>query len=95
MECTLCQFNPVRLCERNFGKKYLVSDALKAKCGASIKVEMVDALGQRVEKDLAGVQFEVGLPNRQLSKCNHIAALQQPSLPHSSTAAHASLHRAC
>jgi hypothetical protein len=65
MECTLCQFNPVRLCERNFGKKYLVSDALKAKCGASIKVEMVDALGQRVEKDLPSVQFEVCSPSCQ------------------------------
>lgn len=25
LECSLCQFNPTRVCERNYSKKYLVS----------------------------------------------------------------------
>lgn len=60
-ECTLCQFNPLRLCDRNFSKKYLVGDILKAKCGASIKVELHDADGQRYDGDLPGMHFEVSL----------------------------------
>ncbi|KXZ45073.1 hypothetical protein GPECTOR_59g682 [Gonium pectorale] len=30
----------MRLCERNFAKKYLVGDALRAKCGAPIRIEL-------------------------------------------------------
>ncbi|GIM13333.1 hypothetical protein Vretimale_16466, partial [Volvox reticuliferus] len=39
-QCTLCQYNPMRLCDRNFCKKYLVGDVLKAKCSAPIRVEL-------------------------------------------------------
>jgi hypothetical protein len=40
--CLLCQFNPSRLCKRNIKPKYLIDDQLKAKCGASLRVELVD-----------------------------------------------------
>eukprot|EP00775_Hariotina_reticulata_P010151 gene10151-10309_t len=46
--CSLCQFNPGRACERNFHKKYLVGDVLKARCGAAIRVELVDTRGRRI-----------------------------------------------
>lgn len=59
LECPICQFNPVRLCERNFGKKYLVGDVLKAKCGASIRAEVLDGTGQLHEEHVSGVHFEV------------------------------------
>ncbi|KAK9790768.1 hypothetical protein WJX73_001816 [Symbiochloris irregularis] len=41
-ECSLCAQNPHRRCEGNFSGKYLAGDVLKAKCGASIRVEVVD-----------------------------------------------------
>ena len=34
--------NPNRRCSGNFSTKYLSGDVLKAKCGASIRVEVVD-----------------------------------------------------
>ena len=34
--------NPHRRCEGNFAGKYLAGDVLKAKCGASIRVEVLD-----------------------------------------------------
>eukprot|EP00198_Chlamydomonas_reinhardtii_P006783 XP_001696119.1 predicted protein of CSE family [Chlamydomonas reinhardtii] len=42
--CMLCACNPLRLCERNFSRKYLVGDALRAKCGASIKLVLLDGV---------------------------------------------------
>ena len=41
-ECSLCAQNPHRRCEGNFAGKYLAGDVLKAKCGASIRVEVLD-----------------------------------------------------
>ena len=40
--CPLCVQNPNRRCSGNFSTKYLSGDVLKAKCGASIRVEVVD-----------------------------------------------------
>ena len=45
--CGLCQFNPSRVCTRNLKQKYLIDDALRAKCGAPLRVELVDAAGRR------------------------------------------------
>lgn len=41
-QCELCQHSSARRCTSNFDRKYLVSDALKAKCGAAIRVELID-----------------------------------------------------
>ncbi|KAK9806750.1 hypothetical protein WJX72_001396 [[Myrmecia] bisecta] len=41
-ECPLCAQNPLRRCEGNFAQKYLAGDILKAKCGAAIRVEVID-----------------------------------------------------
>ena len=37
----MCAQNPHRRCSGNFSTKYLSGDVLKAKCGASIRVEVV------------------------------------------------------
>jgi hypothetical protein len=58
-DCSLCQYNPNRLCEREFGKKYLVGDVLKAKCGAPIKVEVTDKQGKLHSAELPGLHLEV------------------------------------
>lgn len=40
--CTLCLQNPLRRCNDScFAPKYLAGDILKAKCGASIRVEVI------------------------------------------------------
>lgn len=40
--CTLCAQNPQRRCNDScFAPKYLAGDILKAKCGASIRVEVI------------------------------------------------------
>jgi len=59
-DCSLCSFNPQRVCERNFQKKYLVGDILKAKCGSSIRVELLDMRGNPVTQDYPDLTFEVG-----------------------------------
>lgn len=41
-ECQLCKHNPNRKCVGNFNGKYLAGDILKARCGASIWVEVVN-----------------------------------------------------
>ena len=52
----------------NFDKKYLVSDLLKAKCGATIRVELIDrTTGAVVEDDLPDVRLEVGPPRTDSS----------------------------
>ena len=40
--CRLCEQNPRRRCTGNFAEKYLAGDPLKAKCGAAIRVEVID-----------------------------------------------------
>lgn len=40
--CALCAQNPNRRCSNNFSGKYLAGDVLKAKCGASIRVDIVN-----------------------------------------------------
>jgi len=66
-ECTLCQYNPKRACERNFQKKYLVNDVLNSKCGSHMKLELHDAAGQLITDHppmmlqiniLDGIQFK-------------------------------------
>lgn len=59
-ECPLCSFNPKRVCERNFQKKYLVGDPLKAKCGAAIRMELTDMHGNVVTAGYPDLTFEVG-----------------------------------
>lgn len=41
--CPLCAQNPNRRCAGSFSTKYLSGDVLKAKCGASIRVQVVDS----------------------------------------------------
>eukprot|EP00210_Caulerpa_lentillifera_P002739 g2618.t1 len=40
--CDLCESNPKRGCTTDFGKKYFKGDVLKAKCGGSICVELLN-----------------------------------------------------
>ena len=55
--------NPQRRCLGNFADKYLAGDILKAKCGASIRVEVIDrATGQIAPPEAVGdVYLEVQL----------------------------------
>ena len=63
MGCSLCIQNPQRRCDRNFAEKYLAGDVSKAKCGASIRVEVVDrSTGQAATPEQlgeAGILLEV------------------------------------
>lgn len=43
LKCDLCEANPRRRCQTNFDKKYFKGDILKAKCGGSIYIQIVDA----------------------------------------------------
>jgi hypothetical protein len=58
--CGLCQYNPSRICKRNLKNKYLIDDHLKAKCGAGLRVEVVDESGQCVNDISADMELEVG-----------------------------------
>ena len=58
--CSLCQYNPSRICKRNLKNKYLIDDHLKAKCGAGLRVEVVDENGQCITETLPDVELEVG-----------------------------------
>lgn len=40
--CELCRQTPHRRCRSTFAGKYLSGDTLKAKCGAVIRMEVVD-----------------------------------------------------
>lgn len=53
--------NPRRRCKGNFAAKYLVNDALKAKCGATIHLEVVDLRTSEPVpvEELADMQLEV------------------------------------
>lgn len=44
----------------NFDRKYLVNDVLKAKCGANIRVELIDRhTGQLVDDEIPDLKLEV------------------------------------
>lgn len=58
--CGLCQYNPSRICKRNLKAKYLIDDHLKAKCGAGLRVEVVDENGQCISEAISDVELEVG-----------------------------------
>lgn len=61
--CALCAQNPNRRCSANFSSKYLAGDVLKAKCGASIRVDIVTraALEPASTSATAGIHLEVSL----------------------------------
>lgn len=50
-QCSLCENNPNRRCDVNFDRKYLVNDPLKAKCRATIRVEVVDRVTGVLRQD--------------------------------------------
>eukprot|EP00798_Chlamydomonas_sp_ICE-L_P011523 gene11523-34235_t len=61
-QCALCQHNPNRRCLVNFDRKYLVNDVLKAKCGATIRVELIDRqTGVQVDDDMLELRLEMFL----------------------------------
>jgi hypothetical protein len=56
----LCQRNSQRRCAVNFCKKYLVNDRMVARCGAGIRVEVVDRANCKVYNgELPDVFLEV------------------------------------
>ena len=58
--CLMCKNTPHLRCATTFATKYLSGDPLKAKCGASIFVEVVDARGLPVTPDaVKGLHLEV------------------------------------
>lgn len=57
--CSLCQYNPSRICKRNLKQKYLIDDHLRAKCGAGLRVEVVDENGQCVSEPVPDMELEV------------------------------------
>ncbi|GLC55265.1 PSII 6.1 kDa protein [Pleodorina starrii] len=67
--CQLCMYNPSRLCTRNVKQKYLIDDHLKAKCGAPLRVELVDDTGACHTEGLPpGVQLEMHVLNGEKYK---------------------------
>lgn len=67
--CLLCQYNPSRLCTRNAKSKYLIDDHLLAKCGAPLRVELVDEQGELVFDGLPrGHQLEVSASTEERHK---------------------------
>ncbi|KAG2502074.1 hypothetical protein HYH03_000567 [Edaphochlamys debaryana] len=67
--CVLCQYNPSRLCTRNVKSKYLIDDHLRAKCGAPLRVELVDDTGACYMEGLPpGVQLEMHVLNGEKYK---------------------------
>jgi len=62
-DCELCKQAQHRRCTSCFGSKYLSGDALKAKCGAPIMVEIINPrTGDVVSTDkISDIQLEVGL----------------------------------
>jgi hypothetical protein len=61
-DCELCKQAQHRRCTSCFGSKYLSGDALKAKCGAPIMVEIINPrTGDVVSTDkMSDIQLEVG-----------------------------------
>jgi len=72
--CELCAQNPSRRCSDNFSGKYLSGDALLARCGAPIRLEVIDRVtGEAVHDDsLASIQLEVGRL-RKAARCPECA----------------------
>ncbi len=65
----LCQYNPSRLCKRNIKPKYLIDDHIKAKCGAPLRVELVDENQACVVEGLpVGMQLECHVLNGEKYK---------------------------
>ncbi len=62
-DCVLCKQAQHRQCTSCFGLKYLSGDALKAKCGAPIMVEIINPrTGDVVSTNqISDIQLEVGL----------------------------------
>ena len=62
LDCELCKQTPHRRCTSTFAPKYLSGDALKAKCGARIRLEVIDRrTGDTVPAHvLRDTQIEVG-----------------------------------
>ena len=59
-QCSLCQHNPSRRCVVNFDRKYLVHDMLKARCGACIRIELIDRnTGLPIEEEIPDLKLEV------------------------------------
>ena len=59
-QCALCEHNPHRRCTVNFAPKYLVNDVLKAKCEASIRVDIIDrATAAPVGDEARDIHLEV------------------------------------
>lgn len=53
MDCKLCRQTPHRRCTSTFAGKYLAGDVLRAKCGARIRLEVIDRrTGELVSGDL-------------------------------------------
>lgn len=61
-QCALCQHSTARRCALNFDRKYVVGDAMLARCGAVVRVEAVDcATGAAFEGELPGVRLEMAV----------------------------------
>ena len=60
LQCTLCEHNTHRRCTVNFAPKYLVNDVLKAKCEATIRIDVIDrATAEPVGDDARDIHLEV------------------------------------
>jgi hypothetical protein len=61
MDCELCRQTQHRRCMTTFSTKYLAGDSLKAKCGARIRLEVIDRrTGETIPGDmLRDTQVEV------------------------------------
>lgn len=59
--CGMCKNTAHRRCTGEFAQKYLSGDAIKAKCGAPIFVEVIDrTTGEAASPDaLGGLRLEV------------------------------------
>lgn len=60
--CALCQHSTSRRCGSNFARKYVVGDSMLARCGAVVRLELLDrATGAPFEGELPGVRLEVAV----------------------------------
>ena len=79
-DCELCKQAQHRRCTSCFGSKYLSGDALKAKCGAPIMVEIINPrTGDVVSTDkISDIQLEV---RQATTSCHqHCMAYSQQKL---------------
>ena len=70
-KCVLCEHNPKRRCSVNFCGKYLVNDPLRARCGAQIRLELVDGEGKVFTGAIPGLKLEICVldGNSYVSSC--------------------------